>query len=780
MFRHVGVCLGLCLGSFSSTGAAAPEPPLAEFFGFEGLEVIKIGRYAGPLVTADMNGDGRIDLIAVNNHASRIEIHYQKPHAHPDELAPEAGRVNELPEHWRYRRQLISVTHRVQAVVPHDFDADGLTDLIYAGSPPELVMLRQASPGVFEISRRHQIRHLATNRNGLAVADVLGDAQPELLALVRGRIHIWPMDGDRLGQPVELAANEDMIAFALADYDGDGRLDVAGIIPEDAAPVRLWLGGTDGGRKTLGGQLRFELPALREFETVHLPGERAARMAVIERHSKRIALHQLVSEPIARTGHREATTLVYSFSDRGRRRDQAVIDVDGDGLLDLVVTDTEASAVVVFRQAAGKGLQAGESYPSLSDLKQIAAGDVDGDPFAELFVLSQEEGVVGRSDFGPDGVPFPKPLPISDGHTPVAFNLVSLEGKPTVAVVTKSGRDYVLELIDMDGQRETIELASVTRSPETIIAIDADQNGRTDLLLFTPDKPMTMIYGGVDGFEVIESDHMGQFGLVKAATAKNTAVFDIDGDGCEELLLADRNFVRALRFDMDPPLGTSPGWQVVMQINAHDSASRLVSLAILGDRIVAADEANGRLIIMARDGAASPARSWHETESIDVHQLAFNSIYAGSFAGNEQESILAVGDDGFAVIRLTGQRPALREVAAWRTDEDGRLQHELASGDINGDGFTDLVSLDAGEQMCEIFTLSASGKLLYAAGFQVFESKIFSGGGSREYQPSEVHIADVTGDGANDLILLAHDRILIYPQMTHPGSIAQAKGELTK
>ncbi|MCH8261097.1 MAG: hypothetical protein IIC46_12935, partial [Planctomycetes bacterium] len=77
-----------------------------------------------------------------------------------------------------------------------------------------------------------------------------------------------------------------------------------------------------------------------------------------------------------------------------------------------------------------------------------------------------------------------------------------------------------------------------------------------------------------------------------------------------------------------------------------------------------------------------------------------------------------------------------------------------------------LISLDAGEQMCEIFTFSESRRLLYVTGFQVFESKIFSGGASREFQPSEVLVADITGDGADDLLLLAHDRVLIYPQMT--------------
>ena len=81
--------------------------------------------------------------------------------------------------------------------------------------------------------------------------------------------------------------------------------------------------------------------------------------------------------------------------------------------------------------------------------------------------------------------------------------------------------------------------------------------------------------------------------------------------------------------------------------------------------------------------------------------------------------------------------------------------------------------------MCEIFTISESGRLLYATGFQVFESKIFSGGEPREYEPSQAIIADVTGDGAQDLILVAHDRVLIYPQMTEEKAAA-LRDEVTK
>jgi hypothetical protein len=31
-------------------------------------------------------------------------------------------------------------------------------------------------------------------------------------------------------------------------------------------------------------------------------------------------------------------------------------------------------------------------------------------------------------------------------------------------------------------------------------------------------------------------------------------------------------------------------------------------------------------------------------------------------------------------------------------------------------------------------------------------------------EPREVVVADVTGDGKKDLLLLVHDRVLIYPQ----------------
>lgn len=782
--RPVAALAAISIGAALSIASivSAQTPSLAEFFGFEGLEIVKIDANPGPLAIADMNGDGHNDLVVANNRKSRIEIHYFKPGATPDDEQPRpAGSgVNEIPEHWRFRRELISVSHQVSGIAVSDIDADGRADIVYAGNPPTIVMMRQAQPGEFEVFRRHNVKGLAAGRDGFAIADVTGDAALEVIAMVGGRIRIWPLNGGNLGTSTELAGGGTLVAFLIEDFDGDGRNDFVGIIPDDSAPIRLWLAGGEANAKAFGPQLRFEMPVIREACAIRFPDQPAAKLSVIEAVSKRVVVLAAERQSIPPGLDGDAAMRVYAFRDGStRKRSTAVADVDGDGRADLLATDIEGNAVVVYRQFEGKGLDGGTPFPAYAEMTYLVAGNVDDDPQAEVFVLSQKEGVVGRMDGAADGtLSFPQAVAISAGHTPVAATLVELDGGMTLAVVAKDGRNYVLDLINTRTNETTVvDLGSQSREPETIVALDADQDGRTDLLLFTPEKPMQMLRSDPSGFKLLESRDMGQFGLVQAAEARNTETFDVDGDGRQELLIADRNFIRAVRYVAEPPAGISPGWQVVTQINAEDPSTKLVSLAIRsGDSpaIAAADQDNSRVITFARkastdaSGPAGTAATWTQNEALDVRGFKFTSIQAGSFSGDGRENLLAIGGDGFAIIQFGGERVVLSQVAAWRTDIDRRRQHEMLAGDVNSDGFVDLVMLDDGEQMCEILTFTETQRLLYATGFQVFESKIFSGGATREAQPSQVFIADVTGDDADDIVLISHDRLLIYPQMRKP------------
>lgn len=749
----------ILLTAVAITGAGDP-PPLGDYFGFSTIDSIKIGDKAGPMYQGDVNGDGLIDLLIVNNHKSRIDLLLQKQNASPDDEI-EVTRANEIPEHWRFDKQRVMVSHKVSALTLYDFNHDGLTDIVYASNPSNIIFLAQQTDGSFEKERQHRMRKLHANRSGFMITDFMGDSQPELVTLVDGNIQVLPVDGDTLGKPVTFTTEDQIGWFLLADYDGNGLDDIVGIARDTSEPVRLWLAQYDGEDVRMGPQLRFEMPTMRDFTAVKLPNKDAAMMAIIERASKRIVLYQLGVEPIEASGDRDASIVVFPFQGK-EKRNQTVADVNGDGLLDVIATNTDDNTIVVYPQTAAEGLSVGIPSPTLSGVEGIAVCDIDQDGIEDLFVLSEDEGVVGRSPLSISNIPFPQPLPISVGNTPVSLDAVKLGDTWTVAVVTKNKRDYSLDIIDAEGNIETIELGSLSRGPNEIVAFDANQDGRVDLLLLTRDKPMMMLQATDDSFILLEDSDMGQFGLVRAASAENIAIIDIDGDNQPELLIADDNFVRAVRYEPETESSISPGWQVVQQVNLRDGESKLVSLAVTEEKIIVADGANDRLVLIQQNEDGH----WTEGDSLFVRGFELGPIFASDFTADGITDMLVIGDAGFAVVQLAGERITLQEIQSWRSDRERMVEHELAVGDVNSDGFLDMIALDAGEQMLEIFTFTQGGKMLYATEFKIFESRIFSSGEPSEYEPSQIFITDVTGDGESDIVLLAHDRVLIYPQAT--------------
>jgi hypothetical protein len=72
------------------------------------------------------------------------------------------------------------------------------------------------------------------------------------------------------------------------------------------------------------------------------------------------------------------------------------------------------------------------------------------------------------------------------------------------------------------------------------------------------------------------------------------------------------------------------------------------------------------------------------------------------------------------------------------------------------------VLVDSGQESLFIVALR-EGALKHAIKFRVFEEKLFHSrkGGS---EPHGVRVADANGDGKDDVVVLVHDKIIIYPQ----------------
>ena len=138
--------------------------------------------------------------------------------------------------------------------------------------------------------------------------------------------------------------------------------------------------------------------------------------------------------------------------------------------------------------------------------------------------------------------------------------------------------------------------------------------------------------------------------------------------------------------------------------------------------------------------------------------------------GSDVKSLLLFDSKKFALVTpLTEKSSAqrLEQLFSYETKIKDGIYGNLAAGDINNDGRTDVVMVEYGHSHIEILALDADEKPVPAMRFKIFEEKSYRDSKPRpkaSAEPRELTIADVTGDGKDDLVTIIHDRVIIYPQ----------------
>jgi hypothetical protein len=299
-------------------------------------------------------------------------------------------------------------------------------------------------------------------------------------------------------------------------------------------------------------------------------------------------------------------------NDRGRSTD--VGDLNGDKRKDVIVTDPANAQVWVYLQTGHSGLSSGQTFPSLGNARTVRILH-GGDGKAEVYVLSEQEKQIGRSTFENGRLSFPAPLAIEGD--PVSMDVADLDGDKTPEIVyvsrrvvhPKPGQDvdsFELRAItretggEMKGKRwgpvSSVELSGVTAVPAAIKAIDINQDGRGDVLIFKDYEAPVLVLSQKEGPPRLFTASLGPL-----STAKPAGVSTINLDGTATLV-AQNTFARRVLLDSDGV------WKIKDQYNAGRSSAQVLGAAALdtdGDgtkEIVLLDHASRSLLFLSSKG----------------------------------------------------------------------------------------------------------------------------------------------------------------------------------
>ena len=360
------------------------------------------------IAAGDLNGDGIIDLVTAGlggiPSAPAASIHSL--------IGIGAGNFQEitsfdLPGFWDYHGLALA-----------DMNGDGRLDLIFGGTSSVSLVLGTGS-GTFQLARKSDMRASTVGGNGESVlADFNGDGKLDIayIATTTYPSSVFLALGDGQGGFSEgPALGEGTYALASADFDGDGRPDLA---VHRGSTIAILLARANG--TFLAGPVYTVGTDTRRILTADFNRDGKPDLAVADSSG---TVYVLLGS--GNGAFQTPATTVAAFPPG-----IAVADFNNDGIPDLVSVTATGIAVNLGK---GDGTFHAPILTSSESRGYLAAGDFNGDGRQDLIVSSSPGPILlpGNGD-GTFGVA--RPLPAMGGYgMPIAADFNG-DGKLDLAV----------------------------------------------------------------------------------------------------------------------------------------------------------------------------------------------------------------------------------------------------------------------------------------------------------------------------------------------------------
>jgi hypothetical protein len=701
------------------------------------FEPVSVGTQPNQVVVADVNGDGKPDLVTLNNGS-------------PSYSSTVGVLLGNGDGTFQPAREFAAKYAFMVAVA--DVNGDGKPDILTANSNGTISVLLGNGDGTFQPARESVA---PKSTDAVVVADINGDGIPDLVTTysglpttkygspTAGGVSVLLGNGDgtfRAPRTVAVGIYPGLpSSVAVADVNGDGKPDL--IVTDtrgynrSPANVLVLLGkgdGTFGPPKTVATG-----SALRSVADVN--GDGKPDLVTASSNSRSNYLNVLLGNGDG-TFQNPQTTV-----DNLGGEWLTVVDVNCDGKPDFVTSDS----LPVISLLLGNGDGTFRNEQNLSPGNGFGGGpfavaDVNGDGKPDIVATSAGGSSVGVLLGNGDGnfqtLQTPRSFPVDTGPFSVAVADLNGDGIPDVVTANGNAGTVSVLLGNGDGTFQTQRtFPAHAYGPARSVAV-ADVNGDGKLDIVTADYPFNNRYGVPDAVSVLLGNGDGTFQPQRifevGPQPASVAVADVNGDGKLDIITAN-----------NPPhagtvsvlLGNGDGTFQSQKTFPVDEYPQSVAVAdVNGDGkpdIFTVDKGNGTVSVLLGNGDGT----FQPPDTLTVGPPSrIASVAVADVNGDGKPDLIVTNSSLNGVSVLLGNGDGTFQNP--RIFAGGLRPFSVAVADVNGDGKPDIVTANFGSGTVSVFLGNGDG---------IFQPQKTFAADSRTFA---VAVADVNGDGKPDIV----------------------------